>query len=191
MECTDEALYRSFIKDNDKEAIHILFDGYREPLTYYINGIVHNIDDAEELMMDCFAAVIAGTARFNARRGSSFKTWLYSIATKKAYMLLRKDHITGSLEQSEDIAADETSFPENGLLKDEKNMELYKAMNTLSADQRTVLYLKFFEDMEPSEISRVMRKSLKQVYKLTDKGKGRLRELLKGLAPKGDKLWDI
>ena len=141
--------------------------------------------------MDCFAVVIAGTARFAARRGSSFKTWLYAIATKRAYMLLRKNHITDSFYKGEDIAADETSFPENRLLKDEKNVVLYRAMNALPADQRTALYLKYFEDMEPSEISRVMRKSRKQIYKLTDDGKNKLRELLDGTETEGVEIWDM
>ena len=190
MDQTDEALYESFITENDERSIRVLFDRYRDPLIYYIGKIVQNIDDAEEIMMDCFAVVVAGTARFRAR-GSSFKTWLYAIATKRAYMFLRKNHTSVNLDQSEDIAADELMLPESMILKEEKNRELYKAMNTLSSDQRTVLYLKFFEDMAPSEISRIMRKSVKQIYKLTDKGKNRLRELLAGSVPEGDKLWDI
>ena len=65
MDRTDEALYESFITDNDEEAMRDLFDKYRIPLTCYINSMIHGIDDAEEIMMDCFAAVIAATSRFS------------------------------------------------------------------------------------------------------------------------------
>ena len=191
MDRSDEALYESFIKQNDEGAIRLLFDKYRELLIYYINGILHNIDDSEEIMMDCFAVVIAQTTRFSARRGSSFKTWLYAIATKRAYMFMRKNHVVENTDECEDIAADEFEIPEKILLKEEKHKGLYKAMNSLSADQRTVLYLKFFEDMSPEEISRVMKKSVRQVYKLTDKGKSRLRELLERSGMEGIAQWDM
>ena len=178
MDRSDEALYESFMTRNDNEAIRILFDKYREPLTYFLNGIVHNMDDAEEIMMDCFAIVIAATSRFGAKRGSSFKTWLYAIAAKRARMFLRKNHMTAGFEDGEHMASQDVSLPESGLLQEEKNLELYRAMNALSADQRTVLYLKFFEDMKPEEISRVLKKNIRQIYSLTDKGKEKLRELL-------------
>ena len=178
MGSSDEALYESFLTRNDNEAIRILFDKYREPLTYFLNGIVHNMDDAEEIMMDCFAIVIAATSRFSAKRGSSLKTWLYAIAAKRARMFLRKNHMTAGFEDGDHMAAGDAALPESGLLQEEKNIELYRAMNALSSDQRTVLYLKFFEDMKPEEISKVLKKNIRQVYSLTDKGKERLRELL-------------
>ena len=186
MERTDEALYESFIKGNDEEAIRLLFDKYREPLTAYVNGIVRNVDDAEEIMMDCFAIVIAATTRFTGRQKSTFKTWLYAIATKRAYLFLRKHPMTQSLEEGA-----KGSEPESGLLREEKNRALYEAMSKLSCDQKTVLYLKFFEDMKPEEISRIMKKSVKQVYKLTENGKMRLRELLGESKTGGDSIWDM
>ena len=191
MDRTDEVLYDSFIKHNDEEAVRLLFDKYRDPIIHYINGIVRNIDDAEEIMMDCFAVVIAQMTRFSARRGSSFKTWFYSIATKRAYTFLRKHHITESVDESEYVATDELVLPENILIKEEKHKGLYKAMNALSPDQRTALYLRFFEDMKPEEIGRIMKKSTKQIYVLTDKGKARLRELLGSEETEGNAIWDM
>ncbi len=129
-------------------------------------------------MMDTFASVIAGSAKYSAKGGASFKTWLYAVAKKSAFLFLRKNHITESIEADADTPADELEIPENVLLKDEKNRELYEAINRLSPDQRTVLYLKYFEDMDPGAISRVMKKSIRQVYKLTEKGKIRLRQLI-------------
>ncbi|MBP5163855.1 MAG: sigma-70 family RNA polymerase sigma factor [Lachnospiraceae bacterium] len=180
---TDEELYESFIVREDEEAMRILFEKYCDPLTFFIGRIVNDPDDAEDIMMDCFASVIAGSARFKARGGCSFKTWLYAVAKKSAYYFLRKRHVTESLDDDDNRIADELAAPGNGLLKDEETQELYKALyralDSLSADQRTVLYLKYFEDMDTEQISKVTGKSIRQIYKLTDKGKSRLRELLK------------
>ncbi|SDB53020.1 RNA polymerase sigma factor [Butyrivibrio sp. INlla16] len=175
---TDEELYTKFITEDDEDAMHILFEKYCESLTFFISGIVHNADDAEEIMMDCFAAVIAGSARYKARGGAGFKTWLYAVAKNNAYLFLRKNRITERLDEDEEKAADKIDIPENVLLKDEKNKELYKALGRLSADQRMVLYLKCFEGMDTGQISQVMKKSIRQIYKLTDRGKNRLRDIL-------------
>ncbi|MBR6452637.1 MAG: sigma-70 family RNA polymerase sigma factor [Lachnospiraceae bacterium] len=191
MDRTDEALYESFVKQNDEEAMRHLFDRYRDPLTYYINGIVHNPDDAEEIMMDCFAVLIAQTTRFAGRRGSSFKTWLFAIATRKANLFFRQNHRAGDFSGSEEILSDERFIPENRLLNNEKNLALYRALNKLSPDQKTALYLRYFEDMGPEEIGRVMRKSRNQVYKLLENGMRRLRELLDQTDTEGMALWDM
>lgn len=192
MDRTDEDLYARFISSEDEEAMRLLFDRHCEQLTYFLAGIVHNFDDAQEIMMDCFAVVIATTSRYTGRGGSSFKTWLYAIATKRAFMFLRKNHQRSDMHPGEDAVADESALPENSLVRREEYRRLYDAMSTLPTDQRTVIYLRFFEDMKPEEISRIMKKSVKKIYKLTDRAKAKLREMLGDDKDGKDAgLWDI
>ena len=56
---TDGQLYIKYVKDNDKEAFRYIYEKYRDALILFLNGIVGNIDDAEELMMDTFAILMA------------------------------------------------------------------------------------------------------------------------------------
>ena len=106
-------------------------------------------------------------------------------------MFLRKNHLNAVREPDEQFVDEDMPLPENGLLAKEEYRKLYSAMNRLSAQQRTVLYLRFFEDMKPEEIGRVTGKSLRQVYRLTDKGKARLRELLQNSGIRESTLWDM
>ncbi|MBQ2557508.1 MAG: hypothetical protein II553_00665, partial [Lachnospiraceae bacterium] len=80
----DETLYSRYLKTRDQGAFRELLERHKESMILFINGFVHNLDDAEELMLDAFAEVAAGPTLFSGR--SSFKTWLFSIGKNKALM---------------------------------------------------------------------------------------------------------
>ena len=71
MSMTDEELYERFLKRQDEADIRVLFERHKEGLLLFINGFVHNLDDAEELMIDTFAQVVAGRTLFSRRSAFS------------------------------------------------------------------------------------------------------------------------
>ena len=79
---TDEVIYSRYLAEHDEKDFRILLERYREGLTLFLMGYVHNMEDAEELMLDTYAEVAAG-AHFSGK--SSFKTWLFSIGKNLAY----------------------------------------------------------------------------------------------------------
>ena len=83
----DEQIYKRFLRERDDRDLCLLLERHRESLFLFLLGLVHNAEDAEELMMDAFAVAASGTAGFAGR--SSFKTWLFSIGKKMALMRLR------------------------------------------------------------------------------------------------------
>ena len=85
---TDETLYARYLREGDNEDLRILLERHRERLTLFLYGYVRNMEDAEELMLDAFAAAASGTTRFSGR--SSFKTWLFSIGRHLALRRLRR-----------------------------------------------------------------------------------------------------
>ncbi len=181
MHMNDFELYKNFISSRDESSFRTLFERYRDPLTYFLYGLVGNLDDAEELMIDVFAAVSAGLARYREQDGATFKTWLYSVARNKAKMFLRK-HTVEFLPVDESLDLVPTASVQDPfidvLLDNERNSGLYQALGTIKSDYRVVLYLTYFEGMKPEEISRVLHKSVKQVYNLISRGKTTLRSLL-------------
>ena len=100
---TDEVLYSRFLAERSEDDFRILLERHKESMILFLNGYVHNMEDAEELMLDAYAQVAAGTKAFLGR--SSFKTWLFSIGKKMALMHLRKekrrpDATTGRIRKS-------------------------------------------------------------------------------------------
>lgn len=174
---SDEILYRRFMAEGDEADLRTLLERHREGLTLFLYGYVHDMEDAEELMMDAFAVAISGTTRFSGR--SSFKTWLFAIGRNRALSLLRKRRFrTQPLEDEEAGTPDTTDLE---ILRQERDRLLYKALEQLPPDYRQVLYLLYFEDMDHEEAAQVMKKNRKQIYNLAARGKKTLKTLLEGM----------
>ena len=134
---SDEILYERFLSERDEKALKILLERHRESLTLFLYGYVHNMEDAEDLMIDAFAE--AAARKYWSAEGSSFKTWLFAIGRKKALMHLRKKKIF-PVSLREDLE-DENGLPDSELLREERNRQLYQALEQLKPDYRQVLTL--------------------------------------------------
>ena len=73
------------------------------------------------------------------------------------------------------VEADASFQPIAMLLKNERDSQLYRSMKSIDADYRQALYLQYFENMKPEQISRVIKKNIKQTYNLLARGKEALR----------------
>lgn len=171
---TDEAIYKRYLANHEEEDFRILVERHRENLILFLMNFIHNQDDAEELMLDTFAEAAAST-RFMGK--SSFKTWLFSIGKNLALMRLRKTHFTVELTEGiENVPVFES--PDFEILKSEQNRQIYEALGRLKSEYRQFLFLQFFEEMSNDEIERVMKKSRKQIYNLSQRSKSALKEEL-------------
>lgn len=190
MNQTDGQLYIRFISDGDSEALGILFEKYKEGLMLFLYGIVGNMEDAEELMMDTFAVLVSGTARYTEKKEASFKTWLFAVAKNQARHFLRKKsrYPVSDVEIERDIKDDEEQ-PESQLIQDESKVELYNALEQINPEYRQVLFLMYFEDLKPEQISRVIKKTVKQTYNLAARGKTALRKVLERMGSSWN-TWD-
>ena len=173
---TDEVLYSRFLAERSDDDFRILLERHKESLILFLNGYVHNLEDAEDLMLDAYARVAAGTTAFLGR--SSFKTWLFSIGKKMALAHLRK---AKRLPDTRELLQDSDVFvpsPELDILRDERYRQLYQALSELNDDYRQVLTLQYFEEMTIEELCAVLGKNKKQVYNLTERARKALKEEL-------------
>ncbi len=173
---SDETIYYRFLSAGDGRDLAVLLERHRESLTLFIHSYVHDLEDAEELMMDAFAAVAAGRNPFAAR--SSFRTWLFSIGKRLALQHLRKKR-TPADALDENLAGGST--PDMEILQDEKKNQLYQALGRLNEEYRQTLLLLYFEDMSYEEAGKVMKKTRRQMYNLAERGKKAMKEELQNL----------
>ena len=172
----DEILYSRFLREQEEALLGELFERHGHSLMLFLNGILGNMEDAEELMLDTFALIASGGAQYSLRRDSTFKTWLFAIGRNKARMLLRKRKLL-FMEIVEDLPSNR-ALPEPELFEKEDKKQLYSALSQIRPEYRQVLFLTYFEDMKPEEIARVLRKNVKQVYNLTARGREALKTAL-------------
>ena len=173
---TDEKVYDRFLAEHDEKDLKILLERHRDSLMFFLYGYVHNMEDAEELMMDSFAELAAGRTFFSGR--SSFRTWLFAVAKNKARMHLRKRKpITVPIDQLRGTG-DMTDNPEALFLKDERSRQLRRAMMEMDPKAQHVLHLLYFEDMSYDELAQVLGKSRRQTYRLADRYRAQLKKIL-------------
>ena len=173
---SDELIYSRFLAEHNEEDFRILLDRHRESLMLFIYSFVHNMDDAEELMLDAFAEAAAG-AKFSGR--SSFKTWLFTIARNIAYNYVKRYRSRMSDQPIEDhITLSDGTDLEKEYLKTQRNIDLHEAMKKLNPDYFQVLYLMYFEDLDTEEIASIMHRSKRQIGDLVYRSKKSLKSIL-------------
>lgn len=169
---TDEQAYERYLQ-GEEDALRVLLERYKRPLTLFLLGYVHNLEDAEELMLDAFAVTVAGESRFLGK--SSFKTWLYGIGRNLALRHLRNMRLRNSVFRKLDDRDLMKDQPENLALIVERNRMLYQAIEALPPSYRETLYLLEIEGMSVEEAAAVMGKTKKQLYNLAFRSRKALR----------------
>ena len=79
--------YNRFI-NGDKDGMTEVIREYKDGLSLYLNSLVRNICEAEELMEETFVELVVKKPRFSGK--SSFRTWLFSIGRYIAYDYIKK-----------------------------------------------------------------------------------------------------
>jgi RNA polymerase sigma-70 factor (ECF subfamily) len=175
MDSCSEA-YSRFLS-GDKDAMTEIIIGYRDGLLLFLKGIVGDIYIAEDIMEQTFMLLAIKKPR--DKGGSSFKTWLYTIARNLAIDYLRKKRRSNEvdIEAIGEIWNDENLLEEKYIKKEEQIL-IRRAMNNLRNEYRQVLWLSYFEEMSNKEISKVMKKSIRSVEAMLYRAKKALREEL-------------
>lgn len=172
---TDEQLYHRYLL-GENEAIDELLIRHKEGLTWFLYEVVHNFEDAEDLMMDTFALLLSKRVSF--RQESTFKTWLYGIGRKLANNYVRKHKAVLFDKEEEERQPAGVTGPEEDLMTKERNQKLMLAIKKLKPEYAQVLYLGYFEQMGAAQMAKIMKRSVKQVYNLTERAKTQLKELV-------------
>lgn len=80
---TDEEFYKQYLC-GDEAGLEALIKKYGDPLTLYINGYLHDVHEAEDLMIEAFSYLFTKKPRI---RDGGFKAYLYKAAR---HMALRR-----------------------------------------------------------------------------------------------------
>ena len=167
---SDEQLFSRLLQ-GDGESLRPLLVKYSDALMLFINSYIHDLDMAEELMMEAFSRMLARRPIF---MGKGFKSYLYKTGRNLAIEYLKTQSRFVSLDELPEEPA-EARRVEDNLLADERNRELYHCLSQIPADYREALYLVYIEGMSHEDAAAIMRKSRKQVSNLVQRGKAAMR----------------
>ena len=169
----DEALFARLLEGRET-ALRPLMERHGDALTLYVNGYVHDIDAAEDLMIEAFSRMLAKRPRLHE---GGFKPYLYKTARNLALHHIR---LRSRFMSVEDLDAELGSGEriEDSILRDEQSQALYRCLAKIPQDYREALYLVYIEDMSYDEAGAIMHKTRKQVDNLVQRGKNAMRPLL-------------
>lgn len=118
-------------------------------------AILGNRHTAEDVVADAFVKVYERIGQYDRRR--PFAPWFYRIVVNDAIKAARKSErsVTIDEEWAEDLT-DSASGPEDDALLNEMRYLVLSAIYTLPPQQRAVLVLRYYLNMEEAEIAHTL-----------------------------------
>lgn len=138
---TDTAII-SAIKEGNNRGYSMLVKRHKSRLYYFINGMVWNTMDAEDLTMISFEKAFSRLHRWNGK--CKFSTWLYSIARNTVidFIRLNEKRSIGGEDVSKYIALhDEGYTPEERLMHAENVRIIEEYIERLPKEKKELIYL--------------------------------------------------
>jgi RNA polymerase sigma-70 factor (ECF subfamily) len=176
------------VKDGDAASFALLLERHRSPVIHFLYRMVQNQAVAEELAQEVFLRVYR--ARSSYEPTAKFTTWLFRITMHLALNALRDGRME-RFQESLDLesgqlaarqVADKAPTVEQDLVYEVKMAEVRRAIQTLPAKQRAAVLMHKYQEMEYSQIARVLSCSESAVKSLLFRAYETLRARLAHLA---------
>ncbi len=172
---SDDELYRNFL-NGDSSSYDQLMIRYGDSLTFYINGYTHDIQDAEDLMIEAFARIMVKKPRIQS---GAFKAYLYKTGRNLALRFAEKKRSAAlfSLEELNSEIAD-TFMTEDEAAARQKKEILEMCLERIDPQLREALWLVYYDDLSYGEAAEIMKVSVKKIDHLLARGKQMMRREL-------------
>jgi RNA polymerase sigma factor (sigma-70 family) len=148
----DERLV-ALIRDGDDRAFEVLFKRHRARLLGFCRGMLGDVDEAEDVMQEVFAA--AHAAMLADQRALAVRPWLYRIARNRCLNHLRGLRPVSSDKLDGQPHENGASTQDRAETRDELRA-LLESVKDLPETQRGALLLRELDELSYDEIARTM-----------------------------------
>jgi RNA polymerase sigma-70 factor (ECF subfamily) len=186
-----ELLIKKRIKQvlkGDQNAYGEIVEIYKDKVFHLCYRMLGNRHEAEDMAQEAFIRAYINIASFNINL--KFSTWLYRIATNLCIDRIRKKkpdfyldaEVSGTdgLTMYSQIPAD-TSLPEEDVENLELQETIQKEISRLPEKYRSVIVLKYIEELSLNEISEILDMPLGTVKTRIHRGREALRQQLRNI----------
>jgi len=176
-----DALWRQF-KAGSETAFYQIYDRYIDPLYNYGVKFTRDYGLVEDCIHDLFISLWEN--RKNIGNVQHPKYYLYiSLRRKIIRSEQRKKKYLAENEEVEKFSLRISDSVEDKIILEQsvadRASNLAKAIDSLSARQREIIFLKYYENFSSEEIATVMAINIESVYKLSNKALKAIRNLIK------------
>lgn len=176
------------VKEGDGASFAVLLEKHRNSVVHFLYRMIQNQAVAEELAQEVFLRVYRSRATYEPT--AKFTTWLFRIATHLALNSLRDGKHERLQERLDDDSSDlpvrqvSDTRPsvEQSMVYQAKLEEVRRAIAMLPEKQRAAVLMHKYEEMEYSQIARVLSCSESAVKSLLFRAYETLRARLAHMA---------
>lgn len=157
-------------KSIHSESFKSIFDEYQTQVLNICHGILGDRESAQDVCQDVFFRIYKSLDTFQAK--SKLSTWIYRIAVNQSLNAVRKrkrDKQTIVYSEQTDQAAynqataPSSQHPDKKLELSERKQIIWKAVQSLPENQRTVIILQKYEGFSCQEIADILNCTLSSV----------------------------
>jgi len=170
--------------ENDRIAQHDLFHLYKKKVYDLVYKTLGGAFDNDDIVQQIFIAVFKGIKGFEGK--STFDTWVYRIGVKICTTQLRKKyrkrqpHVLYDSSGIELADSSRWGNPAANIEQKELQSVVYKALDKLSPEKRTIVILYEMEGKSLEEIAEIVKKPIGTVKSRLFHGRKALEKHLRG-----------
>jgi RNA polymerase sigma-70 factor, ECF subfamily len=158
-------------KEGDMSALQFLYVRFADDVCGYVNSIVQNSYDAEDITQNVFVKLPKAIQKYEPRK-VPFAAWILRVARNAAL-----DHLRARRQiPFEEVRTDDGGHEQVGF---ERSQCLRAALLNLPPEQREVLVLRHLAGLSPGEIARRLGKTEGSIHGLHHRGRAALQDLLR------------
>ncbi|KIL37998.1 RNA polymerase subunit sigma-24 [Gordoniibacillus kamchatkensis] len=172
----------------DRDAFEELVQLYKDKIYHLAYRMLGNRQEAEDAVQETFLRVYMNLERYDEQQ--KFSTWIFRIGTNLCIDRLRKKKPNYSLdaELPEGEGGDwysmlpsEDATPEDRVIVSETQRQIHRAIETMPDKYKSVVILKYLQDMSLQEIGEVLDMPVTTVKTRVHRGREFLRQQLEKL----------
>jgi RNA polymerase sigma-70 factor (ECF subfamily) len=166
---------------NGRESAFLrLFDDHHLPLYRFAWRLTGSTADAEDIVQECFLALLRPGCGFDPAR-TSLRTYLFGAVRNQALNRLRRR------EQVLQHDSLDNRTPETEALRDELAGAVAAAIAELPESQREILLLAHYEQLSLAEIAEITELEVTAVKSRLQRARASLRDALAAYAPRTER----
>lgn len=172
-------------RKGDQRAFAEIVELYKDKIFHLAYRMLNNQHEAEDIVQETFLRVYKNLDRYDENQ--KFSTWIYRIGTNLCIDRLRKRKPSYSLDADMNdqegmdgysmIPSDDRT-PESEMLISETQRIIHQAIESLPAKYKTIMILRYIQDMSLQEISEVLTLPVTTIKTRVHRGREFLRKKL-------------
>ncbi len=176
------------VQKGDREAFAEIVELYKNKVYSICYRMLGNPHEAEDLTQEAFLRAYVNIDRYQSNR--KFSTWLYRIATNLCIDRIRKKKpdysLDAKIQGTEGLTmysqlASTRSLPEEEIVDMEMKDIVQEAIMNLPEKYRTVVVLKYIEELSLKEIGEILEMPVGTVKTRLYRGREALRKQLRNI----------